>query len=293
MDVKQSITNYQPFEKAEWRKIIEPKTGLFNLRLNELWRYRDLIMMFVQRDFVANFKQTILGPLWFFIQPLMTTALYILVFGNIAQLSTDGTPMLLFYLSGITIWNYFAETLNRTASIFNDNAGLFGKVYFPRLTMPISIVISNLMRFSIQFALFMSIWIFYLVNTDTIRPQWTILLMPFLIFIMGVLALGLGMIISSLTSKYKDLTFLIAFGVQLLMFATPVIYPLSSVPDNYKKLILANPISPVVETFRFSFLGSGSFQPWNLLYSGLCALIILGCGIIIFNKVEKTFTDTV
>ena len=280
-------------ETEEWTKVIEPKTGLFQLRLNELWRYRDLVLMFIRRDFVSNFKQTILGPLWFFIQPLLTTITYVIIFGRVAKLSTDGLPMLLFYLSGITIWNYFSETMTRTSGVFRENAGLFDKVYFPRLTMPVSIVISNLMRFSIQFILFLFIWSFYLFKTDLIQPNAYLLLTPFLLLIMGLLALGLGMIISALTTKYKDLSFLISFSIQLLMFATPVIYPISSVPAEYKHLIAANPISAVIETFRFGFLGSGVFSWSGLFYSFGIALLILLFGILVFNRVEKRFTDVI
>ena len=289
------LTSEPHIESAdnEWTKIIEPRTRLLSLRLNELWAYKDLIAMFVRRDFVANFKQTILGPLWFFLQPLLTTITFVVIFGRVARLSTDGLPMPLFYLSGITIWNYFSETLNRTAGVFKENAQLFGKVYFPRLTMPVSIVISNLMRFGIQFLLFICIWVYYLLATDSIKPNFFILLTPFLIIIMGILALGIGMIISALTSKYKDLIFLIAFGVQLLMFVTPVIYPISSVPEEYKISMYANPLSAVVETFRYAFLGSGTFSLAGLVYSFICAVLVLFLGLIIFNKVEKNFTDTI
>jgi ABC-type polysaccharide/polyol phosphate export systems, permease component len=276
-----------------WTEIISPKNSLLDLRLSELWRYRDLVVMFVRRDFVSNYKQTILGPLWFLIQPLLTTAMFVFIFGRIAQISTDGLPMIVFYLAGITIWNYFSETLNKTATVFRDNAQIFGKVYFPRLTMPFSIVISNLVRFGIQFLLFISVWVYYLFQSDKIHPNSLMLLTPVLILLMGLLALGLGMIISAMTTKYKDLIFLLTFGVQLLMYATPVIYPLSSLPEKYKWIILANPMSPIVETFRFAFLGSGSFSWIYLLYSVVATAIILLIGIIIFNKVEKSFTDTV
>lgn len=279
--------------EKNWTEIIEPQTNLLDLKLAELWRYRDLVMMFVRRDFVANYKQTILGPLWFFIQPLLTTLTYMLIFGRIAGLSTDGQPMLLFYLTGITIWNYFAETLAKTATVFKDNAQIFGKVYFPRLTMPFSIVVSNLVRFGIQFSLFLLIWIYYLLTTNKVHPNGYILLTPILVLMMGLLALGLGMIISALTTKYKDLIFLLTFGVQLLMFATPIIYPLSSLSPKYKWLILANPITPIVETFRFAFLGSGSFR-WDYLgYSAALTVVLLLLGTIVFNKVERSFTDTV
>lgn len=280
-------------EAEHWTEIIEPRTRLLDLRLGEVWRYRDLILMFVRRDFVANYKQTILGPIWFFLQPLLTTVTYILIFGKMAGLSTDGLPMLAFYLAGITVWNYFAESLNKTATVFKDNAQIFGKVYFPRLAMPLSIIISNLVRFGIQFLLFLCIWTYYLNTTEAVRPNALVLLVPVLIGIMGLLALGLGMIISALTTKYKDLIFLLTFGIQLLMFATPVIYPLSSLPEKYRWLILANPMTPIVETFRYAFLGSGTFSWVYVGYSALMALIVLAAGTIIFNKVEKGFMDTV
>ncbi len=277
----------------QWTRIVEPKTRLLDLRLQELWRYRDLIAMFVRRDFVANFKQTILGPLWFFLQPLLTTLTYVLIFGRVAKLSTDGQPMLLFYLAGVTLWNFFSETLNRTAAVFKENEHLFGKVYFPRLTMPVSIVISKLIRFLIQLSLFWIVWGYYLTKTDTLQPNGLILLTPVLIVIISLLALGIGMIISAITNKYKDLTFLMAFGIQLSMFATPIIYPASSVPPQYQWLLMANPMSAVVETFRYAYLGSGTFSWLYLGYSFTVALVILTLGVIIFNKAEKNFTDIV
>ena len=283
----------EQLKEEQWTEIIQPRTKLLDLKLNELWRYRDLVMMFVRRDFVANYKQTILGPLWFFIQPLLTTLTYVFIFGRVAGLSTDGLPMLVFYLSGVTIWNYFSETLSKTATVFKDNAQIFGKVYFPRLTMPFSIVISNLVRFGVQFLLFVLIWGWYLYKTDTLTPNVYILLTPILLLLMGLLALGMGMIISALTSKYKDLIFLLTFGIQLLMFATPVIYPLSSLPEAYKWYILANPISSIVETFRYAFLGTGSFQWTYFAYSACSTIVILIFGAIVFNRVEKSFTDTV
>lgn len=280
-------------QHENWTEIIEPRGKLFDLRLNELWRYRDLVMMFVRRDFIANYKQTILGPAWFFLQPLLTTVTFIIIFGRVAKISTDGLPMILFYLAGVTIWNYFAETLNKTATVFKDNSQMFGKVYFPRLTMPFSIVIANLVRFGIQLSLFLAVWAFYLLTTNKIHPNFYMALTPVLVVIMGLLALGLGMIISALTTKYRDLIFLLTFGVQLLMYATPVIYPLSSLPHNYKWLIAANPMASVVETFRYGFLGSGTFSWTYLGYSAATTIIILLIGTIIFNRVEKSFTDTV
>jgi lipopolysaccharide transport system permease protein len=284
----------EPYSKNEaWTEVIEPRTHLLDLRLNELWRYRDLVMMFVRRDFVSNYKQTILGPIWFFLQPLLTTITFVIIFGRVAKLSTDGLPMLLFYLAGITIWNYFSETLNKTATVFRDNAQMFGKVYFPRLTMPFSIVISNLVRFFIQMALFLTVWGYYLIQTDAVHPNLMILLTPVLVILMGLLALGLGMIISAMTTKYKDLIFLLTFGVQLLMYATPIIYPLSGVPQKYHWIIVANPMTPIIETFRYAFLGSGTFSWAFLGYSAIATVVILLFGTIVFNKVEKGFTDTI
>jgi lipopolysaccharide transport system permease protein len=280
-------------EEEHWTEIIEPKTKLLDLRLNELWRYKDLVFMFVRRDFVSNYKQTILGPIWFFLQPLLTTLMFVFIFGRVAGLSTDGLPMIAFYLAGVTIWNYFSETLNKTASVFKDNAQMFGKVYFPRLTMPVSIVLSNLVRFLIQFSLFLAVWVYYLTQENAIAPNLFLFLTPFLVLMMGVLALGFGMIFSAMTTKYKDLVFLLTFGVQLLMYATPVIYPLSSIGEKYKWIILANPMSSIVETFRYGFLGSGSFSWLQLGYSFGFSVFILLIGTIVFNRVEKSFTDTV
>jgi lipopolysaccharide transport system permease protein len=280
-------------KEEQWTEIIQPKTSLFDLKLDELWRYRDLVLMFVRRDFVANYKQTILGPLWFFIQPLLTTIMFVFIFGRVAGLSTDGLPMMAFYLAGITIWNYFSESFTKTASVFRDNSQIFGKVYFPRLTIPVSIVISNLVRFLIQFALFLVVWGYYLLTTDSIHPNLYLLLTPLLLGMMALLALGFGMIFSALTTKYRDLVFLLTFGIQLLMYATPVIYPLSSISDRYKAIILANPMTAIVETFRYGFLGSGSFTWGQLSYSLVFSIAILLLGTVIFNRVEKSFTDTV
>lgn len=280
-------------QEESWTEVIQPRTRLLDLGLADVWRYRDLVMLFVRRDFVSTYKQTILGPIWFFIQPLLTTITYVVIFGNVAKLSTDGMPQLLFYLAGITIWNYFAQTLTSTSTVFTANAHIFGKVYFPRLTMPLSIVLSNLVRFGIQFALFLACWTFYLVTTDVVKPNAFILLTPVLVALMGLLSLGLGMIFSSMTTKYRDLAMLLTFGVQLLMYATPVIYPLSSLSPEYRWLIMANPVSSIVETFRYAFLGAGTFS-WGMLgYSALITLLVLLTGTIIFNKVEKSFTDTV
>lgn len=277
-----------------WTEVIQPRTRLLDLGLADVWRYRDLVMLFVRRDFVSTYKQTVLGPIWFFIQPLLTTITYYIIFGRVANLSTDALPPLVFYISGVTIWNYFAQTLTTTSTVFRDNAAMFGKVYFPRLTMPLSIVISNLVRFGIQFGLFLVIWLYYVVQGNAIHPNWLIALTPVLVVIMGLLSLGLGMIFSALTTKYRDLAMLLAFGVQLLMYATPVIYPLSSITDpKYKLVIMANPMSSIVETFRYAFLGSGTFSWAALAYSAVVTVTVLLAGIIIFNRVQKSFTDTV
>jgi lipopolysaccharide transport system permease protein len=250
--------------------------------------------MFVRRDFVSNYKQTVLGPIWFFLQPLITTLMFTFVFGRIAGFAPKGIPMLAFYMAGVTIWNYFADNLNRTANVFRENAGIFGKVYFPRLTMPIAIVVSNLVRFCIQFSLFLIIWGYYYFTTDSIHPNWAaIALTPLLLLIMALLALGTGMVISAMTTKYRDLVFLLTFGVQLLMYATPVIYPLEKLPAKYATIIKANPMSPILETFRYAFLGYGEFSWGYLLYSITITLVILSFGVVIFNRVEKSFTDTV
>ncbi|UYZ57459.1 ABC transporter permease [Hymenobacter latericus] len=266
---------------------------MLDLRLGEVWRYRDLVMLFVRRDFVSTYKQTILGPIWFFIQPLLTTVTYVIIFGNVAQLSTDGMPMLLFYMAGVTIWNYFAQTLTTTSTVFTANAHIFGKVYFPRLTMPLSIVVSNLVRFAIQLALFLGFWVYYLLTSDVVRPNALLLLTPILVVLMGLLSLGMGMVFSAMTTKYRDLSMLLGFGVQLFMYATPVIYPLSRVPAKYQWVIMANPVSAIVETFRYGFLGAGTFSWVHLAYSAAVTVLILLVGTVVFNKVEKSFTDTV
>lgn len=281
-------------ESEPWTEEIKPRSNLFDLRLREAWRYKDLVFMFVKRDFVANYKQTILGPIWFLLQPILTTFTFVVIFGQVAQIPTDGLPQVVFYMAGITVWNYFAETLNRTATVFRDNAAIFGKVYFPRITMPLSIVISNLVRFGIQFLLFLSIWTYFYFRTDSIRPNIYMALMPVLLILMGLMSLGLGMIISAMTTKYRDLIFLLGFGVQLFMYATPIIYPLSELEGkSFKTIIMLNPMTHIVETFRYGFLGVGSFQWSYLAYSGVFTIVILAVGTIIFNRVEKSFTDTV
>jgi lipopolysaccharide transport system permease protein len=273
---------------------IEPQRGLFDLRLGELWRYRDLVLLFVRRDFVSVYKQTILGPLWYIIQPLLTAIIFTFIFGNIAKLPTDGLPQFLFYMSGTVIWSYFAECLNKTSNTFVQNASLFGKVYFPRMAVPVSILISNLITFLIQFGLFLAFVLYFAVRGMSIHLNWLwVLFSPVLILMMAGLGLGFGIIISSLTTKYRDLRFLVTFGVQLLMYATPVIYPVSSIPERFQWIILANPMTSIVEAFRFAFLGAGSVNRLQLLYSFGFMVVIVVIGVTIFNHVEQTFMDTV
>ncbi len=276
-----------------WDLIIGPKTNWFDLHLADIWRYRDLVMLFVRRDFVAQFKQTILGPAWFVIQPLLTTIMFTVVFGNIAKLSTDGLPKMLFYLSGTVLWQYFSSCLNETSITFVTNAHIFGKVYFPRLTVPVSVIISKMLMFMLQFVFFLCFLGYYILRGTAIHANVHMLLLPVLILIMAGLSLGLGIIFSSLTTKYRDLRFLLQFGVQLFMYATPVIYPLSSLQGKYRILILTNPMTSIIETFRFAFVGAGTFSWWYLGYSAAFAIAVLLIGIVIFNRVEKTFMDTV
>lgn len=285
--------NSNPISDTQWDLVIEPKNSLLDFHLDDLWRYRDLLWLLVKRDFVSFYKQTILGPLWFFIQPLFTTLIYSFVFGNLAGLSTDGLPQALFYMAGITAWNYFAECLTKTSTVFRDNAAIFGKVYFPRLIMPLSIVISNLVRFGVQFLLFVGMMVFFALHGAEFSPNFAILLFPVLVVLMALLGLGLGLLITAMTTKYRDLAFLVTFGVQLLMYATTVIYPLSAAPEQYRIWIEFNPMTGIIEAFRFGFLGSGNFSFELLGYSTLFTLVVLGLGVVVFNKTEKTFVDTV
>lgn len=278
----------------QWTEVISSERKWFDFKFQELWRYRDLIFMFVNRDFLSVYKQTILGPIWFFIQPLLTTIVFSIVFGTIARLSTDGLPPMLFYMSGIVSWSYFSSCLNKTSGTFLNNAGIFGKVYFPRLAIPISNVIGSLISFGIQFAFFLIFLLYYkFVLHAPVNPNIYILITPLLLAIMAALGLGIGIIISSFTIKYRDLNFLIAFAVQLLMYATPVIYPVSSVPAQFKAFIYLNPLTAVVESFRYAFLGAGTIHMSDLLYSAVFSLLILFVGVALFNRVERTFMDTV
>lgn len=276
-----------------WTLVIGPKTGWFDLHLADLWRYRDLTLLFVWRDFVAQYKQTILGPLWHLLQPLFTTLLFTLIFGRIAKLSTDGVPPMLFYMAGVIAWTYFAECLNRTSTTFIQNAGIFGKVYFPRLCVPISVVISNLIKFGIQFGLFLGFLLFFWMKGAPIHPTSAMLLVPILLLMMAALGLGCGIIVSALTTKYRDLQVLVTFGVQLAMYATPVIYPLSMFPNSARWMVILNPMAPIIEAFRYAFLGEGLFNFGYLALSAGIITVILGLGIVLFNHVERTFMDTV
>lgn len=281
--------------QQEWTTVIKPKTSLLSVDFHELWQYRDLYRMFVKRDIVTWYKQTILGPLWFFIQPIMTTIMFMVVFGGIAKISTDGLPQPLFYLAGICLWSYFAESLNQTSKTFIDNANVFGKVYFPRLVVPMATVTSNLVRLSIQMGLFLIVFAYYLIFTDAqVQPNLYALLTPVLIALLAGLALGFGILFSSLTTKYRDLVFLLSFIVQLWMYATPVIYPLSTIENpDLKMLMSMNPLTSIIETFKYGMLGVGEFS-WSALgYSAGFTAVLLAISIIIFNRIQRTFMDTV
>ena len=276
-----------------WTTIIKPKTGWFDINLKELIQYKDLIVMFVKRDFKTMYKQTILGPLWIIINPLMTTLMFTVVFGNIANISTDGMPQIVFNMLGTTVWTYFSSCLTKTSSTFTGNAAIFGKVYFPRLVTPISTVISGLINFGVQFLMFLGFMAYFMIKGSPIEPNLWILITPLLLVQLAALALGFGIIISSMTTKYRDLAVLVTFGVQLWMYATPVVYPASQIGGKLKTLMMLNPVSPIVESFRYAFLGSGSI-PWNYLgISVVTTLVVLFAGVVLFSRVEKTFMDTV
>jgi lipopolysaccharide transport system permease protein len=280
--------------KENWTEVINPKRSIFDINFKEIWKYRDLIMLFVRRDFVSVYKQTILGPLWLIIQPLFTTLTFFFVFNKIAKIPTDNIDPILFYLSGITLWNYFSDCFSKTSNTFVANAGIFGKVYFPRLATPISIVISNLIKLGIQIMLFLAIMLYQImVNDVQININSHIFILPFLILLMAVMGLGLGIIFSALTTKYRDLSFLLTFGIQLLMYATPIIYPLSFTSGKLHSLISLNPLTPIMESFRYAFFSIGSFDWSGLAVTSIFSFSVLFLGIIIFNQVEKSFMDTV
>jgi lipopolysaccharide transport system permease protein len=276
-----------------WTKVIEAKHSLLHIDWNEIWRYRDLAYLLVKRDFTATYKQTILGPLWFFIQPIISTTIFTIIFGGIAKLSTDGAPPFLFYMAGVVAWGYFSSCLTSSASTFNANAGLFGKVYFPRLVVPIANAITNLLTFLIQLGLFIAVWTFFYLKGSDIHPGPMLLLLPVLLVQMALLGIGVGCIVSSMTTRYKDLAVLVGFGVQLWMYASCVFYPLSTVPEKWQHVLVWNPMVPIIETFRLAFLGVGGVDlvQWAIGFGVCLGLFLLG--VMIFRKVEGTFTDTV
>ncbi len=286
--------------EENWTTIIKPRNKLFEVNLKEIWDYRDLLTLFVKRTITVQYKQTILGPLWWLIQPALTVIMYMVVFGGIAGIPTDGVPQPLFYLGGICMWQYFSSCLTGTSNTFRTNASIFGKVYFPRLIMPLSTVISNLVRFGIQLGLFVIVYVYYAILGKAPTPNWYLLLAPVLVLMMAGLALGFGIIVSSMTTKYRDLQVLFSFVVQLWMYATPIVYPLSQVAGKVKfgidvyKVMCLNPVTPVIEAFKYGALSAGEFIGWGwLAYSFVFMLAMLGFGILIFNKVQKSFMDTV
>lgn len=289
-----SVNRFEtPNAMENWDLVITPRKKWYDLQLRDVWRYRDLIALFVRRDFVSRFKQTILGPLWFLIQPLFTTIVFTVIFGQIAKLPTDGLPQMLFYMSGTVLWHYFSGCLNGTSNTFTANAGIFGKVYFPRLVTPISIIISNLISFAIQLMFFMAFLLYFAISGADVRVTTWALALPILIILMAGLGLGFGIIISSMTTKYRDLHLLVGFGVSLWMYVTPIIYPVSTIPSQLRWIADINPITPIIETFRAGFLGAGDASWMRLGYSAVFMLVVMFIGIVIFNRVEKTFIDTV
>ena len=277
----------------DWDLHITSRKKILTLNLRELWNFKDLLLMFVKKDVITIYKQTILGPIWFFVQPIMTTLIFMFVFGNIANISTDGLPQSLFYLSGIVLWNYFSECFIQTSDTFLQNTEIFGKVYFPRIIIPVSKVFSGFIKFLIQFSLFLAIFFFHFISNDLISPNVNILLTPIIVLIIAGYGLGLGLIFSSLTSKYRDLKFLLQFGVQLLMFSTPIIYPLSTLDGNALIFMKLNPLTHLFEAFKYSFLGNGVLNYIGIIYSFSIMLIVLLIGTIFFNRTEKNFIDSI
>lgn len=281
-------------EEESWDLVVEPRSSLFSFNLAEVWRYRDLLFLFIKRDFTAQYKQTVLGPLWHFIQPLLTTVVFLVLFNKLANFPTDGIEPILFYLSGITIWNYFSSCFIATSNTFVANASIFGKVYFPRLIIPLSTVMSQLVKFGIQFSLLLCAMIYYTAQGKSFHVGWGLLLIPIILVLMAGLGLGMGIIFSSLTTKYRDFQVLIGFAVQLLMYTTPIVYPLSFLKSkSYAAWIEWNPLAPIIEAFRYAIFGSGTIDGLSILYAGLVVLVVIFTGLLFFNRVEKTFMDTV
>jgi len=277
---------------TQWTLKITSTRSAFDLHLKDIWLYRDLLLLIVRRDFVSFYKQTLLGPLWFFIQPIFTTVIFIVVFSKMAKISTNGAPPAIFYLVGTVAWTYFSDCLTKTSTVFRDNAAVFGKVYFPRLIMPLSIICSNLIKFGVQFLLFLVLLVYYGFQ-ERVHINSYALLFPLVIMLMAILGLGIGLIVTALTTKYRDLAFIVTFGMQLLMYATPVIWPLSAAPAKYRTIIALNPMSGLIETFRYGFLGTGDFYPGAFIYSIFASVVLLLLGLIVFNKVEKDFVDKI
>ena len=280
-------------KEENWSDIIQSKSGWFEFHLDQIWKYRDLLVLFVRRDFYAGYKQTLFGPFWFVIQPVFATFAYTIIFGKVAKIPTDSIPPTVFYMTGITAWNYFSDCLTRTSSTFTSNAGIFGKVYFPRMIVPLSNVVSSLIRFVIQFLLLLSFIAFYYFKGANVHPNVWMLLTPLLLLVMAGMGLGFGIVISSLTTKYRDLQNFMGFGVQLLMYATPVVYPLSMVPEEFKFVSLINPMTGIIETFKYAFLGGGELNFMLLGYSFVFTIVLLFIGLMLFNRIEKSFMDTV
>lgn len=283
--------------EEKWDIVITNRSKLFNIDFKELWRYRDLVFMYVKRDFITFYKQTILGPIWYFIQPVFTTIMFMFVFGGIAGISTDGVPQAVFYMGGLVCWNYFADCFNRSCNIFNTNKGIFGKVYFPRLVVPLAGVISNLIKFGIQFSLFLAVYLYFVIAKGIhFDFNATVLLVPVYIIMLAALGLGLGMLFSSLTIKYRDLNFVVSFGLSLLMYATPVIYPLSVLKESHAKyfnFLLVNPLTSIHEAFKFAFTGVGVFNWLYLLYSLVFTIVVFIWGLVVFNRVQRNFMDVI
>ena len=279
--------------QEDWSLIIRPRRRLLDIDLKALWRYRDLWWMYVKRDIITYYKQTILGPLWFFIQPVFTTVMYMFVFGGLAGISTDGAPQPLFYLSGIMLWNYFSSSFAASSNVFSGNASVFGKVYFPRLVVPLAGLTSNLLKMLIQMLLFIAVYVGYLIAGQSLSINWTLLLFPYYVLLLAFHAMSWGLIVSALTAKYRDLNFLVSFGLQLFMYATPIIYPLSLAGEKYRWVLELNPLTPVFEAFKYGCLGCGSFSWSGLLYSAVFMIVVLFVSVIVFNRTEQTFMDTV
>lgn len=276
-----------------WDLVIKPKTNWFDINFRELWGYRDLILLFIKRDFVTFYKQTILGPLWYIIQPLFTTIVFTIIFGKVAKIPTDNLPPFLFYMAGTVVWGYFGASLTQTSSTFNANANIFGKVYFPRLTVPIANVVLNFLQFGIQFSLFLGFYIFFIVKGAPVHPTLWITALPLILLQMALLAFGLGILLSSMTTKYKDLRFAMPFLLQLWMYATPVVYPLTQVPEWLRPYYVLNPMVSIVECFRYAFFGVSSVQWPHIVISWVLTLLLLFLGVLLFSRIEKTFMDTV